>query len=141
MKLKTFILTLFLGIGLLISCTKDETNILPQEEYLNGVWNLKNLSGGFVGLNENYPTGAITWTFNAQNQTIIVNNNNQASTSFIFESGTYNYSIIEVNDQKYLQIDSEEYGGLTISANNLTVDQNEISWGFGADGFVLYFEK
>ena len=141
MKLKALILTLLLGIGLLISCSKDDTNILPQEEFLNGTWNLKNLSGGFAGLNENYSGGTITWTFNSQNQTIIIDNNEPASKSFIFDSGTYNYSIIEINNQKYLNIENDEYGGLIISTNSLTIDQNEISWGVGADGFVLYFEK
>lgn len=141
MKLKALILTLLLGTGLLVSCSKDDTNILSQEELLNGTWNLKNLSGGFAGLNENYSGGAITWTFNSQNQTIIVVNNEPASTSFIFESGTYNYSIIEISNHKYLNIENDEYGGLIILNNNMTIDQNKISSGVGADGFILKFEK
>lgn len=140
MKLETLTLTLLLGIGLLIGCADDSNNI-PQEELLNGTWSLKNLSGGFVGLDENYPDGTITWTFNSQNQTIIIDNNEPTSKSFIFDSGAYNYSIIEINNQKYLNIENDEYGGLTISNNSLTVDQNEISWGVGADGFILNFEK
>lgn len=140
MKLKTLILTLLIGSGILISCS-DDADILPQEEQLNGTWNLKNLSGGFAGLNENYSNGTITWTFNPQNQTIIVDNNIPASEGFIFSSGTYNYSITIAGGQKYVNIDSDEYGGLTISANNLTIDQNKISWGVGTDGFILNFEK
>lgn len=140
MKLKALIVTLVFGIGILVGCS-NETSIAPQKELLNGVWNLKNLSGGFAGLDENYPAGTITWTFSSQNQTIIVDNNAPASVSFIFDNGTYNYSIIEVSNQKYLNIDSYEYGGLTISTNELTIDQNKISSGVGADGFILYFEK
>ena len=140
MKFKNLFLTLLFGIGLLVGCT-DDTNISPQDQSLNGTWKLINLSGGFAGLNENYPSGTITWTFNSQNQTIIVDNNEPTSKSFIFDSGTYNYSIIEINNQKYLKIENDEYGGLTISTNSLTVDQNDISWGVGADGFILIFEK
>lgn len=141
MKLKTLIFTLLIGSGLLSSCS-DDANIIPQEENLNGTWNLKNLSEGFAGLNENYPDGAITWTFNAQNQTIIVDNNVPASEGFVFNSGTYNYSITTVNNQEYLNIDSGEFGGLSISTNNnLVIDQNVMSSGVGADGFILSFEK
>ena len=140
MKLKALILILLIGSGLLNSCS-DDADIVPQQEKLNGTWNLKNLSGGFAGLDENYPDGAITWTFNPQNQTIIVDNNIPASERFIFNSGTYNYSITTVGGQKYVNIDSDEYGGLTIANNSLTIDQNKISWGVGADGFILSFEK
>ena len=141
MKLQTLILTLFVGIGLLASCSKDDTNNIPQEELLKGTWSLKNLSGGFAGLDENYADGIITWTFNSQNQTIIIDNNEPSSKSFTFDSGTYNYSIIEISGQKYLKIENDEYGGLTIITNNLTIDQNKISSGVGADGFILKFEK
>lgn len=141
MNVKTVILVFLLGIGLLTGCS-DDTDITPPAPSLNGTWHLKNLSGGIAGINEHYPNGTITWNFDSRNQTIIIVNNNQSSTRIIFDSGTYNYSIIEVNKQQYLQINSEEYGGLTLSTNNLlTIDQNEISWGVGADGFVLNFEK
>ena len=141
MKLKTLIFTLLIGSRLLSPCSND-TNINPKKENLNGPSNLKKLSAGFAGLDENYPNGAITWTFNAQNQTIIVDNNIPASEGFIFDSGTYNYSITTVNNQEYLNIDSGEFGGLSISTNNnLVIDQNVMSSGVGADGFILSFEK
>lgn len=141
MKLKALLLTLFLGVGLLISCTKNDTNILPTEELLNETWNLKNLSGGFAGLNENYSRGTITWTFNPQTQTIIINNTVPARKSFVFDSGTYDYSVIEINNQKYLKIENAEYGGLTITSDSLIIDQNQLSYGVGADGFILRFKK
>ena len=83
MKLKLIILTLFLGVGLLIYCSKEDKNISSTEALLNGTWNLKNLSGGFAGLNENYSIGTITWAFNVQNKTIIVNNNVPESKKYI----------------------------------------------------------
>ncbi|HRP89990.1 MAG TPA: hypothetical protein PKX92_08120 [Edaphocola sp.] len=141
MKLKLIILTLFLGVGLLISCSKEDKNISSTEALLNGTWNLKNLSGGFAGLNENYSIGTITWAFNVQNKTIIVNNNVPESKKYIFDNGTYSFSIIEINNHKYLKINNDEYGGLIILNSNLTIDQNKISNGVGADGFILNFEK
>ena len=140
MNFKNLISILFFGLLLLTGCT-EEADIVPQDQSLNGTWNLKNLSGGFAGINENYSNGTITWTFNSQNQNIVIVNNNEASTQFIYASGTYNYSIIEINNQKYLQIDNGEYGGLNISNNNLVIDQDIISNGVGADGFILNFEK
>lgn len=99
------------------------------------------MSGVFAGLDEGFSAGTITWMFNSQNQTIIVNNNDTASTKYIFDNGAYNYSIAKVSNQKYLNIDNDEYGGLTISTNTLTIDQNKISNGVGADGIILYFEN
>ncbi len=140
MKTKILALALILGIGFL-GCSNDDSNYSTQEELINGTWNLKNLSGGFAGIDEDYETGSIIWTFDSQNQTIIIVNNNQESTSYIFESGTYNYSLLEINNESYIEINNEEYGGITFSANNLIIDQNKISDGTGADGFILHFEK
>lgn len=140
MKLNSVFLTLLLGIAFFVGCT-DDIHTSPQDQSLNGTWKLINLSGGFAGLDENYPSGTITWTFNSHNQTLIIDNNQPTSKSFIFDSGTYNYSIIEMNTQKYLKIDNEEYGELTILSHELIIDQNKISNGVGADGFIMKFEK
>lgn len=142
MKINILILTMFFGFCILSGCSSDDDNTVSQkEESLNGTWDLKNLSGGFPGLDESYAPGEITWTFDTQNETIIIENNNSASTAFIFVSGTYNYSVITENNQKYLNINGDEYGGLTISPDSLIIDQDQISYGVGADGFILSFEK
>lgn len=139
MKLKTLIITLLFGIGLIGGCS-DKTDFAPQQDLLNGTWNLKNLSVGFAGLDEDFSAETITWTFNSQNQTIIVNNNDTAaSTKCFFDNGTYNYSIAKVSNQKYLNIDNDEYGGLTILTNTLTIDQNKISNGIGSRWFYSVF--
>src|SRR5690554_5794038 len=140
MKSKTLIITLLFGIGLIVGCS-DKTDITPQQDLLNGTWNLKKLTGGFAGIDINYSEGAKTWTFNAQNQTILVNNNDTASTNYIYDNGTYHYSITEIKNQKYLNIENDEYGEFTVSTNTLTIDQNKISNGVRDDGFILYFEK
>lgn len=140
MNFKVFICTLLFGMGLLSGCS-NKTNVTPQEATLKGTWNLIHLSGGFAGLDEHFQNGTITWTFNTQNQTITVNNTNQASTGFTFGNGTYNYEIVEVNNQEYIHIESSEYGGLNLSTQNLIIDQNVISNSVGADGFKLSFEK
>ena len=41
---------------------------------------------------------------------------------------------------KPLIIDDNEFGGLIILNNNLTIDQNLTSTGTGADGFIYSFQ-
>lgn len=53
---------------LLASCSSNDDNESTQPESLNGIWNIKNIQGGFAGIDDDYETGVITWTFN--NQTI-----------------------------------------------------------------------
>jgi hypothetical protein len=109
-------------------------------EILNGIWNVKNISGGFAGIDDDYDTGIITWTFNNQILTI-ENNESQGNIYSGFESGTYYYSTNEINGNNYIIINNAEYGGFTLSVNNLTINQNETSSGSGADGFMLQFER
>ena len=118
----------------LINCNDAEDE--NQAENLNGIWSIKNISGGIAGIDDNYETGIITWTFN--NQILIVENNESQGNIYSgFESGTYNYSINEINGNNYIIINNDEYGGYTFSINNLTINQNETSNGSGADGFIL----
>ena len=129
---------MILGIVFFTNCNSDDDS--NQAETLNGIWNVKNISGGFAGIDDEYDAGIITWTFNNQVITI-VNNESQGNIYSGFESGTYNYSINEVNGNNYITINNAEYGGYALSINNLTIDQNQTSSGSGADGFMLQFER
>ena len=51
---------------LLFSCTSDDDN-QKTEATLNGSWHLVNISGGLVGVNDDFDTGLITWIFNENN--------------------------------------------------------------------------
>ncbi len=140
--MKSKILTFFIvmSLVLLVSCTNDSNSI--QIDTINGSWNLTNISEGLAGIDDDYDTGIIKWIFDSQNLTLTVENNNLSNTIYDgFESGIYMYSILEINGNSYLLIEDIEFGGYTVTQNNLMIDQNEISTGSGADGFVLRFER
>jgi len=138
MKIVKLSLLMILSLVNFTSCNNDDNS--NQMEILNGIWNVKNISGGFAGINDDYDTGIITWTFNNQILTI-ENNESQGNVYSGLESGTYNYSTNEINGNNYIIINNAEYGGFTLSVNNLTINQNETSSGSGADAFILQFEK
>jgi len=138
MKIGRLSLLMILGLVVFTNCNNDDDS--NQEETLNGIWNVKNISGGISGIDDDYDNGIITWTFNNQVLTI-ENNESQGNIYSGFESGTYNYSTNEVNGINYITINNAEYGGYTLSINNLTINQNETSSGSGADFFILQFER
>jgi hypothetical protein len=138
MKIVKLSLLMILSLGFFTSCNNDDDS--NQVETLNGIWNVKNISGGFAGIDDDYDSGVITWTFNNQVLTV-ENNESQGNIYSGFESGTYNYSTNEINGNNYILINDDEYGGFTLSINNLIINQNETSSGSGADGFMLQFER
>jgi hypothetical protein len=140
--MKIRILTLLLTLGLITFTSCNNDNDSSQIETLNGIWNLKNVSGGFAGINEDFENGIITWTFNSHNSTLTVeNNNSQVSIYSGYENGTYPYSTVENNGNEYILINTAEVGRYILSIKNLTINENEIQSGSGADGFILEFER
>ena len=138
MKIGKLSLLMILSLIVFTNCNNDDDS--NQTETLNGIWNVKNISGGIAGIDDDYGTGIITWTFNNQVLTI-ENNESQGNIYSGFESGTYNYSINEINGVNFITINNAEYGSYTLSINNLTINQNETTNGSGADGFILQFER
>ena len=137
MKIGKLSLLIILGITLFTSCNNDDST---ESESIIGIWNVKNISGGIAGIEDEYETGIITWAFN--NQTLIVENNDTQGNIYSgFESGTYNYSATKINGINYIIIDNSEYGGYTLSNNNLIINQNETTSGSGSDGFMLQLER
>ena len=101
MKLGKLSLLLFLGIALLTGCSNDDDSL--QEETLNGIWNVNNISGGIAGIDNGYETGIITWTFN--NQTLTVENNAAQGNIYNgFESGTYSYLLLEDENEQFINL-------------------------------------
>lgn len=116
---------------LLYNYSKD-TSI---ENQIQQKWDLINVNGGLAGLNENFPQGAITWDFGRSEVTIVNNNSQQNAIYDGLETGTYEYAINEVNDFKTLVVDGQDLGGVSISNDELIVDQRAV------DGFQLRFQK
>mgnify|MGYP004285581033 FL=1 len=121
----------------MFGCSDDESN---QTETLNGIWNLKNVSGGLAGINIDYNQGDVKWSFNLENNTLIVENNiittGPEDIYAGLESGTYNIEITQSGEIQTLFINNTERGVLILLNDNLKIDD-----GLYADGFITEFER
>ncbi|PWL38820.1 hypothetical protein DKG77_11300 [Flagellimonas aquimarina] len=139
LTMERFIITILCFIALTACSNTDNES---KEDILSGVWNVQNISGGFVGMDQDFEEETITWTFNADNSTLTVVNNN-VLVDVIYDgldTGSYPYTIIEVDNERFLEIDGQEFGGILFTNGQLLLDQNKISTGSGADGFILLFK-
>jgi len=138
MKFRALALLMIL-IGLLSSCNNDDDNSLSQEG-INGSWNLKNVTGGFIGVNIDYNQGDVIWTFNSQNNSLVVENNiittGPEDIYAGLDTGSYSYIIEQNGDVETLFIDGNERGNIELQNNILKIDDGII-----ADGFITLFEK
>ena len=127
------------AVTLLFGCSSNDG---VEKDPMDGIWDVHNISGGFAGINDDYPQGTIIWSFDAQNSKLTVTNNNVANTIYDgYESGEYPYSILQTDKMRYLQVNGQEFGGVVISNNEIVINQNITSTGSGADGFVILLIK
>ena len=124
-------LTILLLI-LLPSCSNDSN---PNSDAVQGQWKLINVSGTFAGIDNNFAPGLITWNFNPTTQTVtVVNNNTDPDKWDVFETGVYNYLIIDNPEfpcGEIIKIDGIEMGCFSVTDNEFVIDQSI------ADGFRL----
>lgn len=68
----------FLGLTflVLISCSDADDSIQKTNLPATGNWSLVKISGSIAGVNNTFPAGMITWSFDELNHTITVVNNN-----------------------------------------------------------------
>ena len=108
-----------------VACTsssKDELVVEKPTNPISGIWNLNNVYGGLLGLNQNYATGDLTLNFNTTTNTVVVNNTvTNSNTSFV--SGSYSYAIQTISGVDFLVIDGINRGKITINSN-LILDNN-----------------
>lgn len=128
------------------SCETSDLNTDNQKEnlFLEKIsqWNLTNIKGGLLGLNENYETGAVKWTFSSKNSTLSIENNNQKDANLdIIKSGNYHYYIVNNKDMLYLYIEGLEFGHIIREQNTLKIDQGNTTNGPLTDGYILSFKK
>lgn len=132
MKKSILTLTLLLLV-LMPSCSNDSST---NSNTVEGQWKLINVSGTFAGIDNDFAPGLITWDFNATTQTVTVVNNNNTALWDVFETGIYNYQIVDNPEfpcGEIIKIDGIEMGCFSISGNELVIDQSI------ADGFRLQF--
>lgn len=132
--MKHFIGLLFLCA--MIGCSGDDDAVVVPSG-LEGTWNLINVTGGLIGINENFKKGEIVWVFDTTSKQVKVTNNNGSagSTQDLFPTGTYTYSIVFSNDTKRLIVNDINLGTLEMTTNEFTVDDQF------ADGFKYTFQR
>lgn len=129
-----FLVLLFAAILVLPACDNDDDTV-PQKVTIDGTWHLKNVSGGFAGVDEDFSRGEVIWTFDGGNSTLSVKNNSERTFSGL-PVGTYAYSVSEVEGDEVLFIDENKFGITVISTSEMTIDQ-----GLASDGFLFMFER
>ena len=101
-----------------------------------GRWSV---SGGLAGINIDYNQGDVKWSFNLENNTLIVENNiittGPEDIYAGLESGTYNIEITQSGEIQTLFINNTERGVLILLNHNLKIDDRF------ADGFITEFER
>ena len=107
---------------------------------IDGAWSLKNVSGGFAGINIDYDHKSVVWTFNQQIGILQVENlidsTGPEDIHAKLNSGTYDFSIKSENDADVLYINNSKMGKVIVLGTTFYLD-DEIA----ADGFMMEFES
>lgn len=138
--MKKNILIVKCSIFAFLNCSVNNDRSINSDN-VKYLWHLINVSGRIAGIDEQFELGTIVWEFNEDTSTLTVTNNNENSNvENGLDTGTYEFSVLNVDNKTYLVINSNEIGSFEISQNILTINQNEMSNGTGADGFIYTFQ-
>ncbi len=123
----------------LISCNNDDNGTIAEHS-INGSWNLKNVSGGIVGVNLDYNAEQVIWTFNESKNSIEVKNNiittGPKNIYSGLSTGSYTYEIKIDEEKEILHINEALFGVIKIENKILTINDN-----LAADGFLYTYSK
>ncbi|WP_148639326.1 hypothetical protein [Aquimarina longa] len=126
-----YILVLFT----ILSCSGDDDTVLISSN-LEGVWNLTNISGGFVGINKDFKKGIITWDFNEANKTVKITNKDLDNQYGLLSPGTYTYKMVKKEDKEELVINDMIISYFKrVTTSKFIIDEEPI------DGFRYIFER
>ena len=140
MKTNFFIIISFVFI--LTNCTTSPINDGAQQNIIIQ-WHLINVKGGGAVVNNNFDYETIVWVFNPDGTITIENNNTDESLEDSLDSGTYEYTIAEIDNISYIYFpDTDEYGNIMFnSQNEIIINQNITSAGPITDGYIYTFER
>lgn len=128
-------LSLILILVFASNCKNSTSSI---EETINGSWNLKTMTGGFMGLNNNFQDGEVVWTFDEGANTLVIEVNILSTipteTYYGLGSGNYSYEIQQESGIMTLYADDSKVGIISFSDKELILDD-----GIVADGFMYEF--
>ncbi|MFD2788341.1 hypothetical protein KCTC52924_01157 [Arenibacter antarcticus] len=134
------ILLLIILVGSLKGCSREKEE--STFEFMEGKWELLHISGGFAGIDEDFEPGSIVWNFHTDSGTLIIENMSNSDALYKgLPTGDYSYSVIIAKKNLFLEVNSQEFGGLTLTNNQMVLNQNIITNGSGADGFILRLKR
>lgn len=150
-KIITLALTTIFFVCFPISCDSNDDANFVQEKGIahnktevvitqNQTWDLINMSGGFIGINQDYSSNIIKWAFDANNSILTITNNDPKNSSYNgLKQGKYQYKIHRTKGESYLFIENSEYGIFILDKNTLLINQNKTIMGTFSDGFIYKF--
>ncbi len=130
------LLMLFLSV-VCLNCSNDDDHSDTPLSGLQGKWNLVNITGGFIGVNQDFEKGVIVWDFNDSTKMVTVTNN-AVTTGGIYtglESGTYPYSISAPMDSDELYVNDVSLGIYILESDKFTLNAQY------KDGYKLSLER
>lgn len=118
--------------ALCVGCSNDDN----KTSILNGKWDLVNVSGGLLGVDQDFEKGTIVWDFNESDQTVTISNNNELQDVYDgLPSGTYPYNVSAPADADVLIVNEINLGLIDLKMNSFTVEELAI------DGIKLSFTR
>ncbi|HYD92552.1 MAG TPA: hypothetical protein VEA37_13830 [Flavobacterium sp.] len=133
---RALVLMIMVAVYMVTGCSENDDN---SGTTLQGRWNLIQVAGGFGGESEQYQRGEITWSFNENNNTIVVTDNRlnspEPTEPLTLPEGTHNYTIEadgEVCDEA-LHSNDMNFGCIIFHNNQLHLSMDH------ADGAVYTF--
>ena len=146
--MRNTVLILISCFFLIYSCSINDNNLPEESNQQREVyqWHLINVSGGLAGVDIDYDLETIIWVFNVgfsgNGGLIVENDNTDSSLEDGINTGSYNISMQVIENGTYLFIEGEEFGKVsTPTSVDLIIDQNSLSTGTGADGYIYTFKR
>ena len=122
-----------------MNCKSDDDSH-DNSGTLQGEWSLVNVSGGLAGVDDNFDTGVIVWSFNQETLTLTVTNNNTEIVVYDgLPTGTYEYKVLTTDGvTSSLVIDDYDFSMIidTLTHTTLLLDD-----GIVVDGFGVTFKR
>lgn len=138
MKKILYLLPLAL-LALCTGCSQDDDTTDFEQPFNTTYW-LTEGTGSIMGGSYSYDFGMITWSFNAEEHTVTIHNNNDDPMAYDGpDTGIYPYSIVDSElpsmCEKVLVIDGVDYGCFTVTENGLELNNTY------ADGYKFVLTK
>ncbi|WP_298900902.1 hypothetical protein [uncultured Psychroserpens sp.] len=121
---------------LAFACYNDDDSTQNNEPSLFGEWSLINVSGGLIGVDQDFDSDLIIWDFNQDTMQLTITNNNTDADFDGWPTGVYNYTVSSTDDGLTIVIENFSMTVVTLTSTSLTLDE-----GIAVDGFLFKFNR